>query len=160
MTSPASTRSVPKHVTVCEVGPRDGLQNEPTAVSADDKVSYINLLLEAGFRDIEVTSFVNPKAVPQLADAEAVFPRVHKLPGRRYICLVPNERGLDRALTAGAQAIAVFTAASDSFAKRNIGMTIDRRGRGRRRASSRLQTAESRISLDNWVIIPGMAGSM
>ena len=120
-----SSYPVPKHVTICEVGPRDGLQNEPVAVAAADKVRYIDLLVAAGFRDLEVTSFVNPKAVPQLADAEAVYAGFRKVPGRRYICLVPNDRGLDRALAAGVDSIAVFTAASNSFAQRNIGMTID-----------------------------------
>jgi isopropylmalate/homocitrate/citramalate synthase len=120
-----NSHSVPARVTVCEVGSRDGLQNETIAVAADDKIRYIDLLVEAGFPDLEITSFVNPKAVPQLADAEEVYARFRKVPGRRYICLVPNDRGLDRALAAGVTAIAVFTAASNSFAQRNIGMTID-----------------------------------
>ncbi len=120
-----STRSVPARVTICEVGPRDGLQNESTPVAAADKIRYIDLLVAAGFRDLEVTSFVNPAAVPQLADAEAVYAGFSKAPGRRYICLVPNDRGLDRALAAGVESIAVFTAASESFAQRNIRMTID-----------------------------------
>ena len=119
-----STRSVPPRVTVCEVGPRDGLQNEATPVPAADKIRYIDLLLAAGFAEIEVTSFVNPKAVPQLADAEAVYAGIGTSQGRR-IALVPNDRGLDRALAAGLESIAVFTAASDAFAQRNIGMTID-----------------------------------
>jgi hydroxymethylglutaryl-CoA lyase len=117
--------ALPTRVKLCEVGPRDGLQNEKTAISAADKIHYINLLVDAGFEDIEVTSFVSPKAVPQLADAEEVFGGFERVPGRRYIALTPNERGLDRALAAGANAIAVFTAATDTFAQRNIGMTID-----------------------------------
>src|SRR5471030_401483 len=117
--------ALPKRVKLCEVGPRDGLQNEKTTVAVADKIRYINLLVEAGFEDIEVTSFVNPKVVPQLADAEDVFAGFEHRPGRRYIVLTPNDRGLDRALAAGAKAIAVFTAATDSFAQRNIGMTID-----------------------------------
>lgn len=116
---------VPARVTLCEVGPRDGLQNEATAVSAADKLRYIELLVDAGIRLIEVTSFVHPKAVPQLADADAVFPAIPKREGVRYLVLVPNERGLERALAAGARDIVVFTAASDSFAQRNIRMTID-----------------------------------
>ncbi len=115
----------PKRVTICEVGPRDGLQNEAVTVRTDDKVRYIDLLVAAGFSNIEVTSFVSPKAVPQLADAEAVFTQLIQVPACRYIVLVPNERGLERALAAGARAIAVFTAATDSFTHRNIGMTID-----------------------------------
>ncbi|MFN2461892.1 MAG: hydroxymethylglutaryl-CoA lyase [Candidatus Velthaea sp.] len=121
-----SRADLPKHVKVCEVGPRDGLQNEKTTVPAADKISYINLLIDAGFEDIEVTSFVSPKHVPQLADAEGVYAEFNHVPGRRYITLTPNERGLDRALAAGVKAIAVFTAATDTFAQRNIGMSIDR----------------------------------
>ncbi|GAC1583589.1 MAG: hydroxymethylglutaryl-CoA lyase [Candidatus Velthaea sp.] len=117
---------LPKHVKICEVGPRDGLQNEKITVSADDKIRYIDMLIDAGFEDLEVTSFVSPKAVPQLADADDVFTRFNHVPGRRYIVLVPNERGLDRALAAGVREIAVFTAASDTFTQKNIGMTIDR----------------------------------
>jgi len=117
--------ALPKRVKICEVGPRDGLQNEKTAVGVADKIRYINLLVEAGFEDLEVTSFVNPKVVPQLADAEDVFAGFDRVAGRRYIVLTPNDRGLDRALAAGATAIAVFTAATNSFAQRNIGMTID-----------------------------------
>jgi hydroxymethylglutaryl-CoA lyase len=112
-------------VTICEVGPRDGLQNEVLNVSTPDKVRYIDLLGAAGFRALEVTSFVSPKAVPQLADAQDVFARFERFPGVRYIALVANEHGLNRALDAGVRAIGVFTAASDSFTQRNIGMTID-----------------------------------
>ena len=116
---------LPATVTICEVGPRDGLQNEAVAVSSDDKVRYIEMLAAAGFRSIEIASFVSPKAVPQLADADAVVAQVTRAPGCRFIALVPNERGLVRALAAGIDAIGVFTAASDSFTKRNIGMTIE-----------------------------------
>ncbi len=115
----------PKRVTICEVGPRDGLQNEAQAVAAADKVRYIEMLVDAGVTAIEATSFVSPAAVPQLADADAVFPAIHKRAGVRYITLVPNERGLDRALAAGVAEIAVFTAASETFAQRNIRMSID-----------------------------------
>ena len=123
MTSPYA--SLPKHVTICEVGPRDGLQNEKTSVAADAKIRYIEMLVAAGIAAIEVTSFVSPAAVPQLADADDVYPAVEKRDGVRYIALVPNERGLERALTAGVREIAVFTAASESFAQRNIRMSID-----------------------------------
>ncbi len=116
---------LPPSVTICEVGPRDGLQNEASTVAAADKVRYIELLVDAGVTSIEVTSFVSPKAVPQLADADAVFPAVRKRDGVRYIVLVPNERGLDRAIAAGVRDIAVFTAASNTFAQRNIRMSID-----------------------------------
>ena len=111
-------------VTVVEVGPRDGLQNESAVVSAADKVRLIERLADAGLPVVEATSFVSPKAVPQLADADEVLPAVHRRAGVRYPVLVPNVRGLDRALAAGADAVAVFTAASDEFTRANIGMTI------------------------------------
>jgi isopropylmalate/homocitrate/citramalate synthase len=115
----------PKHVTICEVGPRDGLQNEAQTVPAADKVRYIEMLVEAGITVIEATSFVSPAAVPQLADADDVFPAIRKHDGVRYLALVPNQRGLDRAMTAGVKEIAVFTAASETFAQRNIRMSIE-----------------------------------
>jgi isopropylmalate/homocitrate/citramalate synthase len=111
-------------VTVVEVGPRDGLQNEAAVVPAADKVRLIERLAEAGLPVVEATSFVSPTAVPQLADADEVLPAVRRRPGVRYPVLVPNVRGLERALAAGADAIAVFTAASDEFTRANIGMTI------------------------------------
>jgi hydroxymethylglutaryl-CoA lyase len=117
--------AAPARVSICEVGPRDGLQNEATVVSAADKIRYIELLVDAGVTLIEATSFVHPKAVPQLADADAVFPKIPKRDGVRYLVLVPNDRGLDRAIAAGVRDIVVFTAASDTFAQRNINMTID-----------------------------------
>ena len=117
--------SIPQFVRVCEMGPRDGLQNEDEIVSTEDKVRYIDLLSETGLTLIEATSFVSPKAIPQLADASEVFTRIHKRPGVRYPVLTPNVRGLERAKEAGANAIAVFTAASEEFTKRNINMTID-----------------------------------
>jgi len=94
-------------------------------VSTADKVRYIDLLSETGLTLIEATSFVSPKAIPQLADAAEVFARIRKVPGVRYPVLTPNVRGLERAKEAGADAIAVFTAASEAFTKRNINMTID-----------------------------------
>jgi isopropylmalate/homocitrate/citramalate synthase len=115
----------PKRVTICEVGPRDGLQNEAQTVSAADKVRYVEMLVDAGVPAIEVTSFVSPVAVPQMADADEVFPAIRKREGVRYIALVPNQRGLDRALACGVREIAVFTAASDTFAQRNIRMSIE-----------------------------------
>lgn len=114
----------PARVTVYEVGPRDGLQNEKVAVPADAKIHYINLLSQAGFRAIETTSFVNPKAVPQMADASEVMQGIEKWPGVRYPVLVPNERGMIRALEAGANEVAVFTSASESFARANINSSI------------------------------------
>jgi isopropylmalate/homocitrate/citramalate synthase len=117
--------ALPKAVTIFEMGARDGLQNENARISTDDKVRYIDLLSETGLHWIEATSFVSPKAIPQLADAADVFARIRKAPGVRYPVLVPNMQGYARARTAGADAIAVFTAASEIFTKRNINMTTD-----------------------------------
>ena len=111
-------------VTVVEVGPRDGLQNESAVVPTAAKVELIERLAAAGLPVIEATSFVSPQAVPQLADADLVLPAVHRRPGVRYPVLVPNLRGLERALAAGADAVAVFTAASEAFVRANINMTI------------------------------------
>ncbi|MBV8637981.1 MAG: hydroxymethylglutaryl-CoA lyase [Candidatus Eremiobacteraeota bacterium] len=116
---------MPKFVKLVEMGPRDGLQNEHAVIGSDDKVRYIDLLSETGLQWIEVTSFVSPKAIPQLADAADVFSRIRKAPGVRYPVLVPNMKGYDRAKAAGVDAVAVFTAASETFTKRNINMTID-----------------------------------
>ncbi|HET6848779.1 MAG TPA: hydroxymethylglutaryl-CoA lyase [Gaiellales bacterium] len=112
------------HVTVVEVGPRDGLQNEDRILTADAKVRFVELLADAGLSVVEVTSFVRPDTVPQLADAGEVLPRIHRRAGVRYPVLVPNMRGFDRAVAAGADAIAVFTAASEAFAQANIRMSI------------------------------------
>jgi len=117
--------SLPKFVTLFEMGARDGLQNESEIVPSDAKVAFIDMLSETGLRWIEATSFVSPKAIPQLADAGDVFARIRKAPGVRYPVLVPNLKGYERAKAAGADAIAVFTAASEHFTKRNINMTID-----------------------------------
>jgi isopropylmalate/homocitrate/citramalate synthase len=117
--------ALPKSVTLFEMGARDGLQNEGEIVPADAKVEFIDLLSKTGLRWIEATSFVSPKAIPQLADAADVFERIEKVPGVHYPVLVPNLKGYERAKAAGADAIAVFTAASEHFTKRNINMTID-----------------------------------
>src|SRR5690349_13843022 len=102
--------NLPKRVRIVEVGPRDGLQNEAVMVPAEDKVRFINLLSEAGFQEVEATSFVSPKAIPRLADADRVFPAIERYHGTRYPVLVPNLRGFERALEAGVREIAVFTA--------------------------------------------------
>jgi isopropylmalate/homocitrate/citramalate synthase len=115
---------VSERVTVVEVGPRDGLQNEAATVATADKVRFVEALAEAGLPVVEVTSFVSPKAVPQLADADEVLPAVRRLDGVRYPVLVPNVRGFERAMAAGADAVAVFTAASEGFTRANINMTI------------------------------------
>ncbi len=114
----------PARVTVVEVGPRDGLQNEAAIVPTAAKVRFIEMLAAAGLPVVEATSFVHPAAVPQLADADQVLPAIARRPGVRYPVLVPNMRGMERAIAAGADAIAVFTAASEAFAQANIRMTI------------------------------------
>ena len=106
------------------MGPRDGLQNEKATIPTEIKVAFIDALSTAGFDEIEVSSFVSPKWVPQLADAEEVFRRITRRPGIRYMALVPNERGLERALSVRADKVAVFTAASESFTRKNINATI------------------------------------
>ncbi|MDQ2806963.1 MAG: hydroxymethylglutaryl-CoA lyase [Chloroflexota bacterium] len=114
----------PHRVTVVEVGPRDGLQNEAQPVPTAAKIAFINRLSAAGLPVIEATSFVSPRAIPQLADADEVFPAIHKAPGVRYPVLVPNPKGMARALAAGVREVAVFTAASESFTRHNINATI------------------------------------
>ncbi|MEU2545436.1 hydroxymethylglutaryl-CoA lyase [Streptomyces roseolus] len=116
--------ALPARVRIHEVGPRDGLQNERTAVPTEVKAEFIRRLAAAGLSTVEATSFVHPKWVPQLADAEALFPLVHGLPVRLPV-LVPNERGLDRALALGAREVAVFASATESFAKANLNRTVD-----------------------------------
>ena len=111
-------------VRVYEVGPRDGLQNEAAPIPTDAKLRFIELLAAAGLREIEATSFVSPRAVPQLADADDLMARLERRPGARYPVLVPNQRGLERARAAGADAVCVFTAASEAFTKANINMSI------------------------------------
>jgi isopropylmalate/homocitrate/citramalate synthase len=112
-------------VRIYEVGPRDGLQNEGRTVATEVKVRFIDLLADAGLREIEATSFVNPLAIPQLNDAATLMTSLTRRPGVRYPVLVPNARGLERAEAAGVDAIAVFTATTDAFTKRNIGMSVD-----------------------------------
>jgi hydroxymethylglutaryl-CoA lyase len=111
-------------VRIYEVGPRDGLQNESRPIPLASKLRYLELLAAAGLREIEATSFVAPSAIPQLADADELMASLERRDGVRYPVLVPNVRGLARAEAAGADAIAVFTAASDAFTTRNIRMTI------------------------------------
>jgi isopropylmalate/homocitrate/citramalate synthase len=114
-----------RHVRIYEVGPRDGLQNEALPIATADKLRFLDLLAAAGLCEIEATSFVSPKAIPQLADADELLRSLARRPGVRYPVLVPNLRGLERAEAAGADAIAVFTAASSAFTERNIGMTVE-----------------------------------
>ncbi|MDQ0713557.1 hydroxymethylglutaryl-CoA lyase [Streptomyces luteogriseus] len=118
------SRDLPTRVRIHEVGARDGLQNEKATVPTEVKAEFIRRLADAGLTTIEATSFVHPKWVPQLADAEALFPMVGDLPVALPV-LVPNERGLDRALALGARRVAVFASATESFAKANLNRTVD-----------------------------------
>ncbi len=115
---------LPQRVTVYEVGPRDGLQNEPSVVPTEVKAQFIARLAGAGLRVIEATSFVRPEWVPQLADAEQLIGALETGSGTRYPVLVPNERGLDRALGRGVRDIAIFGSATETFARRNLNRGI------------------------------------
>ncbi len=115
----------PRHVTIVEVGPRDGLQNEQTLVATADKIAFVNLLTAAHLPVIEVSAFVSPKWVPQMADAAEVFAGISRAPGIRYTALVPNLAGLERALAAGVNEIAIFAASTETFSRKNINQSID-----------------------------------
>ena len=112
-------------VTIVEVGPRDGLQNEPGPVITADKVRLVDLLSDAGLPRIEVTSFVSPKWVPQMADAAGVMAAIRRRPGTIYTVLTPNLQGFERARAAGADEVAVFASASETFSQKNINCSID-----------------------------------
>lgn len=116
---------LPERVTIYEVGPRDGLQNEKAVVPAGVKAEFVTRLAGAGLRTIETTSFVHPTWVPQLADAQELLDVLPRSPGLRYPVLVPNERGLDRALANGVTEIAIFGSATETFARRNLNRTVD-----------------------------------
>jgi hydroxymethylglutaryl-CoA lyase len=119
------TMDLPRKVQIIEVGPRDGLQNEKQPVPTATKLEFIHALVNAGVRNIEATSFVHPKAVPQLADAMELARQLPQRPGVIYSALVPNQIGFDRCIQSGIERIAVFTAASESFTRKNINMGID-----------------------------------
>ncbi len=116
--------NLPRNVRIVEVGPRDGLQNEASPISTADKIAFVDALTAAGHSTIEVSAFVSPKWVPQMADAGEVFAGIRRGPGVRYTALVPNLAGLARAQAAGVDEIAIFAAASETFSKRNINQTI------------------------------------
>ena len=122
---PHARTGLPAEVTIYEVGPRDGLQAEKAIVPLETKLLLIDRLADAGLTIIETTSFVSPRWVPQLADADALFGQLQRRPGIRYPVLVPNQRGLDRALQAGADEVAVFVSATERFAAENLGTTRD-----------------------------------
>jgi len=123
MTSPLALNG--RRITVVEVGPRDGLQNERAAVSTADKIEFVNRLSAAQLPVIEVSAFVSPKWVPQMADAAQVFAGITRRPGTRYTALVPNLVGLERAQQAGVTEIAVFAASTETFSRKNINQSID-----------------------------------
>jgi hydroxymethylglutaryl-CoA lyase len=116
--------TLPHSVRIVEVGPRDGLQNEKAIIPTEQKIQFIQMLADAGLPVVEATSFVSPRAIPQLSDASEVMVNLFRRPSTSYPVLVPNLRGMERALAAGVRAIAVFTAASESFTRHNIHATI------------------------------------
>lgn len=116
--------SLPESVVVVDVGPRDGLQNEAVGLPVDDRVAFCDALVAAGLPVVEVGAFVSPKWVPQMAGSDAVLARVAKRPGTRLPVLVPNRVGFEKARAAGAREIAVFTAASETFNRKNINASI------------------------------------
>jgi hydroxymethylglutaryl-CoA lyase len=116
---------LPTRVTIYEVGPRDGLQAEKAVVPLPVKLELIDRLGEAGLADIEATSFVSPGWVPQLADAEELMAGLQRRPGVRYPVLVPNQRGFERAMASGADELAIFVSATETFAQQNLGTTLD-----------------------------------
>jgi hydroxymethylglutaryl-CoA lyase len=115
---------LPARVTIYEVGPRDGLQNEARPIATADKIAMIDLLTATGLEHIEITSFVNPKWIPQLADAAQVSAGIQRRPGVAYSCLVPNKKGLETALAVGMREVAVFLSASETHNKKNVNKTI------------------------------------
>jgi hydroxymethylglutaryl-CoA lyase len=122
---PHPASGLPARVTIWEVGARDGLQNEPVTVPVEVKVEFLDRLAGAGLRVLEATSFVHPRWVPQLADGAEVFELLPQRAGVRYPVLVPNERGLDRALATGAREVAIIASATESFARRNLNRDFD-----------------------------------
>src|SRR5260370_41934657 len=116
---------LPDRVRICEVGPRDGLQNESTVLPVEVKAEFVARLADAGHTVIETTSLVHPKWVPQLADAEALLTAIRPAAGVRYPGLVPNERGLDPALDLGGPDIAVFGSATETFSRGNLNRPRD-----------------------------------
>jgi isopropylmalate/homocitrate/citramalate synthase len=121
----AALPALPAQVTVVEVGARDGLQNEPAVLATGDKVTFVNLLAASGVPVVEVTAFVSPRWVPQMGDASEVCRAIERRPGTRYSALVPNAKGLERAVAAGVGEVAIFAAASETFSRRNINQGID-----------------------------------
>src|SRR5258708_4325033 len=134
-----------RHVTVVEVGPRDGLQNERAAVSTPDKIEFVNRLTKTNLPVIEVSAFVSPKWVPQMADAAEVFAGIARRAGPRYTALVPNLAGLDRAMAAGVNEVAVFAASTETFSRKNINQSIDESLIGYKQVCDRARAAGVRV---------------
>jgi isopropylmalate/homocitrate/citramalate synthase len=134
-----------ERLTIVEVGPRDGLQNEASQVSTTEKIRFVDLLSAAGLPVIEVTAFVRPDWVPQMADAAEVLAGVRKRPGTRYTALVPNLAGLDRAMAAAVAEVAIFAASSETFSRRNINQGIDESLATYERVSERARAAGIRV---------------
>ncbi|MBI1825068.1 MAG: hydroxymethylglutaryl-CoA lyase [Planctomycetes bacterium] len=141
--------TLPTTVRVVEVGPRDGLQNEREIVPTATKIAFIKALAAAGLKQIEATSFVNPKIIPKLSDASEVIAGLPRLDQVVFSALVPNERGLDRAIASGVKRIAIFTAASETFAQKNIGVTIEKSLEEYERVCTR--ASEAGISIRGYV---------
>src|SRR5471030_1765555 len=134
-----------RHITIVEVGPRDGLQNERASVSTADKIEFVNRLSAAHLPVIEVSAFVSPNWVPQMADAAEVFAGMTRAPGTRYTALVPNLAGLDRALAAGVTEIAIFASSTETFSRRNINQSIDDSLAGYKQVCDRALAAGLRV---------------
>ena len=114
-----------RKIDIVEVGPRDGLQNEKVILTVSERVELLNRLSLCGFREIEVGSFVSPKWIPQMAHTDDVFQKIHRQPSVCYSALVPNDQGLEKAISSGFDHISIFTAASDAFTQKNINCTIE-----------------------------------
>jgi hydroxymethylglutaryl-CoA lyase len=132
---------------IIEVGPRDGLQNEQRILSSEDKITYIELLVDAGISRLEAVSFARPDRVPQMADAEAVMAGVPRRDSVSYIGLVMNERGLDRAIAAGVDEANLVIVATETFSQRNQGMSIDESLRGAEKIVERANAGGLSVSV-------------
>ncbi len=142
--------NLPEAVTIAEVGPRDGLQSEPGFVPTEEKLQLIERLADAGLKRIEITSFVSPRAIPQLKDSVEVAARIRRRPGIRYSALTPNYRGLERAIAAWVEDIALFVSASETHNRKNVRMSIDKSLSSFRQIA---QTAKSRgIRMRGYVV--------
>src|SRR2546422_11343397 len=141
---------LPKRVTICEVGTRDGFQIEPDFIPTEAKIEVVNKLAATGMPRIEVTSFVSPKAVPQLKDAETVMAGITRRPGTRYSALVPNDKGAVRAVDAGVDDIHTVVSASESHNLANVNMTI---AESMERLRAVMQVAERGLSIDSAIVM-------